>query len=338
VENKNPFAASVIDYIMGGWSPLVIPLARKSPPPYKYTGAGALLATEETMLGEWLELGGNIALKMSSFIIGIDIDRDKKTGETVGMNTLRKLEAKLGPLPIEFVISNQDDLAAGFTAFFIVPEGVKWKQSAGAKIDIIQDSHRYQMAPPSIHPDGGIYRWKSYHHNITVSFVPEVDSLPLLPAAWVEFLTMKDEKTTKKPAEKDTSFEVESIDLGGTSCNLMRAIVGTRIKDLSKAEIVRHDEMVKATWAIVNEGNKGHGGALHALDAYMVAWLARFSAGETRGRDLEAEFASAVNRAIMKMGESKKECSCGTRPPSSGDYKGYQKKQFKRVSDFKMWR
>lgn len=338
MENKNPFAESVIDYIMGGWSPLVIPLARKSPPPYNYTGAGALLADEETMLGDWLEIGGNIALKMNSFIIGIDIDRDKKTGEKVGFKTLEKLEEKLGKLPIDFVISNQDELAAGFTAFFIVPEGVKWKQSAGAKIDVIQETHRYQMAPPSVHPDGGIYRWKSYHNNIAVHFVPEVDSLPLLPAAWVDFLTLKDEKNTNKSTEKDTSFEVESIDLGGESCNLMRAIVGTRIKDLGKAEVVRHDEMVRATWAIVNEGNKGHGGALHALNAYEEAWLSRFSIGETRGRDLEAEFASAVNRAIMKMGEPKTECTCGKRPPSSSGYKGYQKKQFKKVSDFKMWR
>jgi hypothetical protein len=194
------------------------------------------------------------------------------------------------------------------------------------------------MAPPSVHPDGGIYKWKSYHNNIELPFVPEMDSLPDLPQAWIDFLSnTKDEKIKEKKAKESDDFKAESVELGGESCVLMNAIIGTRLGKLKNSGIVRHDEMIRATWAIINEGNKGHGGALLALETYERAWLGQFGPAETKGRNLEAEFSAAVNRAIMKMTDKPSECRCGS--SASSEYKKpYIKRTPKRVSDFKMWR
>lgn len=90
-----------------------------------------------------------------------------------GFDTLAELEGELGSLPKTVsAISG----GGGAHLYFEHPGGVL-KGTMGHGIDI-QD-HRYVVAPPSRHPDGGAYVWDE---------APEETSVARLPDPWLEAL------------------------------------------------------------------------------------------------------------------------------------------------------
>jgi hypothetical protein len=94
---------------------------------------------------------GNIALVMSDDVIGIDVDH---YGKKHGGDTLKALEARLGPLPTAVLSTARDDKVSGIR-FYRVPAGRKWKESAGKR-------HRDRPTHPplrhgvAIHPPRGL--------------------------------------------------------------------------------------------------------------------------------------------------------------------------------------
>jgi hypothetical protein len=316
-----PFQAAAADYLMAGWPVLWLPFASKGAPPQGFTGADGIDADEETVLGSWFEDEGNIAIRMPKNIIGIDIDRDKKTGKKTGWENLQKLVKKLGPLDIDFVMSNQGhDIENGFTAFFEVPEGVKFKGGL-AKIDIITRAHRYQVAAPSIHPDGPRYEWISWSSKQPVDFIPEADSFPMLPQAWVDFLTRPEAPVrAAKPSGDQLPASVD-FDALGDQCAAQRAIVGKAVNNLKGLQISRHDEMVRQVFIIILNARQGHTGMAASLEGYFKAWQKTFSADETTERNIRAEFFAAVFSAKEKIsGNEQGKCDCDQKTTKASTY------------------
>lgn len=328
---NTPYHKGALNYLIAGWTPLPLPYAEKFPPPEGYTGGKAVVPTEETVLEEWFEHGGNIALKMPSDVIGIDVDR-----ADMGYRTFKRLLKRLGDLPISYVIANREKVEDGFTAFFKVPEGIEWKASAGYKIDVIQSHHRYQTAPPSIHPEGRVYEWRTISGQ-PIPFIPEIDSFPELPEKWIKHLT-KPKKVVKSYIRPEDKIEVVpeySPDLDilmADNCLMMKSILNKHM-GLLRSVSSRHDAAVLATWAIVSEGRKGHKGGLNALDTYRRKWESMFSKEEGLNRSLRHEFDSMVSTAIEKQ-EGSQGASCGC-----GKGKGKTPRQRPtKVADFKMWK
>lgn len=298
MHKNTPYEVKALDYIMSGWTPLPLPSGEKFPPPKGYTGGNAIEATEDIMLGEWLVKGGNIAVKLPCNLIGLDIDG------VGGYSNFIALQEHLGALPITYIVTNHDNIEDGFTAFFEVPANTVFKGGAAPKIDVIQASHRYQTAPPSIHPAQRVYEWRQWGSRQALPFIPEITSFEPLPVKWLEFLN--------KPARVFS----ENIETGGNNvfpgnCAMMNKIVATHIAKLSDRNVPggRHDKLVVAVWAIVCELHKGHSGD-RALEEYRKHWVAKFTPGE---RDTAAEFAAAVSSAQSKQqGNKRNGCFCGS--------------------------
>lgn len=337
-----PFQTSAADYLMAGWPVLWLPEYSKGAPPKGYTGEDGVDADEETVLGDWFENDGNIGIRMPKNIIGIDIDRDKKTGQKTGWENFQKLVKKLGPLDIDFVISNQgDDLENGFTAFFEVPEGVHFKGGL-PKIDVIQRSHRYQVAAPSIHPDGPRYEWISWSSKKPVDFIPEADSFPTLPKAWVDFLTRPAAPATRVSVPKVSGEQlppVDDFDALGDQCAAQRAILRKAVNNLKEVQSSRHDEMVRQTYIIILNARQGHSGMAATLEAYFKVWAGQFSDGETVDRNLRAEFFAAVFSAKEKISHNPQgsACDCGSKTEKLAPYRPTARK-VRSMSDIRRFR
>lgn len=321
MEEFNPYTVSAAEYLMTGWMPLPLPLGEKAPPPSGVTGWGGVYPEEETVLGEWMEQGGNIGLKMPPNVIGLDVD-----GEA-GYRRFKALESQLGELPGEWMITSHESHTEGFTAFFTVPEGMQFNGQVSTNIDVIQSNHRYQTAPPSVHPDSGrVYEWRVYEGSTPLPFIPEADTLPPLPQAWIDFFS----KSVDPNGVDATGVDPKDSSLTGVGCNLMNAIVASRVKVLKSGKVGRHDAMVLATWAIVTEAAKGHAGANEALAAYKKSWLWRFNDAEKKRRDLDNEFGRAVYGAMAKNSKTGNDCNCGKN--------AYKKRGITGSKDLKMWK
>lgn len=316
-----PFQQAASDYLMSGWPVLWLPENSKAEPPKGHTGATGVDADEDIVLGEWFEKNGNIAVRMPKNVIGIDIDRDKKTGKKIGWKNLQKLMKKLGPLDFTFVMSNQaQDLESGFTAFFEVPEGITWKAGL-EKIDIISRSYRYQVAAPSVHPDGPTYQWISWQTKTAIDFIPEADSFPQLPQAWIDYLTRPQAPVSVSGQPDGPSHQDVDFDALGDQCGAQKAILTKAVNNLKSINSSRHDEMVKQVYIIILNARQGHKGMAESLEAYFKVWHKSFSADEVNGRNLRSEFFGAVFSAKSKIGHLPQgDCDCGTKTINKPTY------------------
>lgn len=203
-------------YLEKGYSPLPLPPGKKWPPPEGWTGDVGPMATEKEV-HQWMGLDqvdgtdSNIALRLPRGVIAIDVD---DYGDHGGAATMQRAVEALGSLKD---VTLGKSSARGFTdpsghRLFRIPEGVKLHASLaqagfGPGVDIIQFHHRYIVAPPSVHPDGGTYEW----HGRTVADFPAVEDLPMLPDAWLEALRIdrdrKDEQFKDLSAASTAEFD-----------------------------------------------------------------------------------------------------------------------------------
>lgn len=189
-----PYAAAADIYWRAGWRGILpLPANKKHDPPKGYTGAsGADPYYPEVW--EWINGpagAGNIALRMPSNVIGIDVD---DYGDKRGGDTLALAEAAHGALPSTWRSTSRDDGVSGIRLYRI-PEGLAWPCEVGASIELIQTRHRYCVVWPSIHPEGRTYRWISPDGLVSTA-VPDPDDLPLLPDSWVQAYTGGEFATT----------------------------------------------------------------------------------------------------------------------------------------------
>lgn len=195
----NPFGQAAL-YIQAGWAgTLPLPLGAKFPPPGGFTGADGAVP-EVTQVLAWAQAGpANIGLRLPTGVIGIDVDHyDGKPGA----DTLAELMARLGPLPATWSSTSRGaDSPARVWLYRLPRADLRLVGKAGLGIDVLQHHHRYIVAAPSVHPEGGVYAW--YRPDFTAAGpaeLPLVADLPFLPEAWVTALTEQQERPMPPPA------------------------------------------------------------------------------------------------------------------------------------------
>lgn len=279
------YASTARHYIAAGWSG-VLPLSRgtKYPPPVGYTGRGGVWPDADTV-ERWAadNPGGNIALRMPAWVIGIDVDH---YGDKVGGDTLEALEQARGPLPPTWASTSRGPGSSGIR-FYRVPEGVELPGVLGPCIEAIQHHHRYAVVAPSV-VDGRRYRW--YAPDGTVAKrPPSVDELAELPASWLdgwstprEPITLERLSTSPAPSTIDRSRAVQrALDDG---LRYMRQ-PGSR-----------HDMARDHCLALVRLLDAGHPGAEDALE--QLGWTFRLAISDrASARQAENEWQSMVDGA-----------------------------------------
>ena len=196
-------------------SVLPIPARRKTPPPDDYTGRKASKIPDDVQIAEWVIdwSGGNLALRMPSDVIGIDVDayeytyqaRDPETkqkltnpdgsplmvdGLKTGDITIAEMEDLLGELPPTWRSSSRTAGVSGIR-LYRVPASLLWGD-VGEHVETIWWGHRYALVWPSINPDSRLpYLWLNENdpdQGWGVS-IPKVTDLAELPEAWVRRLS-----------------------------------------------------------------------------------------------------------------------------------------------------
>lgn len=323
VEHLNPFSLA-LEYRKQGWlGTLPLPYGKKNSPPGKeedhdkrgWTGSNGRYPTKKEV-ENWINAGQrNICLRLAGVtqeleIIAIDVDNygDKKGGET-----LQALEEKLGALPPTYVCSAKNDGISGHR-YFLVPRGLHFRGSLGIGLDVIQKSHRYSVAAPSLHPDGQRYRWYRQGEG-AVDGIPDARTLPLLPPAWLEW--MQDGKQGHDDADLTSSGEEilswmwkNLPDVGGEMCEHMHKKLEVHM-DKIRADPTSHDKFTSGHWNLLCFATEGHIGVGKAIDAFNDFWVSDVVDRNKRSADeIRGEFSRSYFSAIRKI---KKEIDLGKR-------------------------
>lgn len=294
-----PYAAAADIYWRAGWRGILpLPANKKHDPPKGYTGAGGH-DPYYPEVWEWVTGpagAGNIALRMPSNVIGIDVD---DYGDKRGGDTLALAEAAHGPLPPTWRSTSRDDGTSGIRLYRI-PEGLAWPGEVGASIELIQTRHRYCVVWPSIHPEGRTYRWISPDGLVSTA-VPDPDELPLLPDSWVQAYT------GGELATNTVRVDVKHADAVGwlaatehatkAMCTRMTKALDQHAADLAGSA---HNSTRDATLRIARLADEGHHGAVLALSGVRDAFLREAT---SPNRDLLGSHRRTEAEAVYEFGE-----------------------------------
>ena len=180
---------AALSYCARGWH--VLPLACRGKEPT--TGRGWHDATADAQkAAQWWrgaeQLNIGIALALSD-LIAIDVDTPRpKNGMTDGRPVLAALESDLCPLPPS---PTADTPTGGAHLLFLRPAGVELIGKIGKAIDVL--GAKYIVAAPSVHPNGGIYRWRAGRG-------PDEIAVAALPQAWIDYLTRPEPAQRRAPS------------------------------------------------------------------------------------------------------------------------------------------
>ena len=278
--SSTPFSTHADRYLAAGW-PGVLPLPHqaKHSPPKGYTGGDGADPTI-TDIGQWKRSrsAGNIALRMSPTIVGIDVDA---YGTKPGGATLAELENQLGPLPRTWTSTSRTDGTSGIRFYRL--NGPTKLIGALPGIEIIQRHHRYAVVAPSIHPEGREYRWISPDGEIGDQ-IPHVDDLPMLPQAWQDHLA----------ADNHTPTQRRAIATGGDVAPAVDRALGTALRGLVQG--TRHDSALAGANALTRLHQQGYPGADDALDHLGRAFTASI-ADRAGPKEADAEWQRMIDGA-----------------------------------------
>lgn len=309
--SDGPYAAAAGLYWAAGWRGILpLPAKAKKSPPKGFTGDGGLYPSYAD-IHAWVEgpeRFGNIALRMPGNVIGLDVDA---YGDKPGAETLRLAEAAHGPLPPTWRTTSRDDGVSGIR-LYRVPEGLAWPGEIGGATEIIQTGHRYAVSWPSVHPEGRTYRWID-PDGIVSTAIPDPETLPLLPEAWVEAYTGNQPATATSRVNVGHGEAVTWIATHPlateTMCPRMEKAVAQFTTDLRGSA---HNSTRDAVLRVARLADEGHYGAVHALVYVKKAFLAdatdpnRSVLGKNRRTEAEAAYefgelvASGVGVVIAK--------------------------------------
>ena len=296
-QHSGPYAAAAMSYFRAGWSPLPLPPRTKAPVPTGWTGArGATPSGADVHAWTEEHPDGNLALRLPPHVLGIDVDSyDNKPGGLV----LAQLEQQLGALPPTWRSTSRDDGASGIRLYRI-PEGLRWPGGMGPGIDTLRYDHRYAVAWPSVHPNGGTYRWITPDGLTAATGLPHPDDLPDLPHAWVTHFTRGEQSTEQLHAGLDTSAATTWLTQRGQGapCNHMTRALTRGTTDLATThEGGRHDAALRLTNRLTWLAGQGHTGALPALQQAGATFL-KATAGARRAGDAEHEWDRMLTGAV----------------------------------------
>ena len=291
----NPYADTANQYWAAGWRGILpLPHAKKKNPPAGYTGS---TGTDPAYPDVYAWADGtdgprNICLRMPPGVIGIDVDA---YGEKSGAATLATREAEWGPLPATWRTTSRDDGISGIRLFRI-PEGLAWPGVVGPGIETVRRDHRYAVVWPSIHPEGGTYRWIDPDGIVTTHSIPDPDTLPALPHTWVIGLTGGEaaaEVRRNSHNESAAMLWIASLpDTTADPCTRMRNAAEATIKDIPDGA---HDAATAGVARLLRYGSEHHKGVITAIQLVKAAFIAettnpaRSIAGKTVRGEVEAE-------------------------------------------------
>lgn len=308
-----PYAFSAGMYSDHGWSPLPLPPGKKTYPPVGYTGQKGRRAEPEK-INYWIRTkpNGNVALRMTPDLIGIDVD-DYEGKD--GAETIRRAEAEWGPLPPTWITTSRDrtNSVAGIRLYRI-PEGLAWpgKLPQGGGVELCRWDHRYVIVAPSIHDETGAqYHWYSPDGEKTTDLAaeggdcefPAPHELPDLPEAWVKGLTAG--KTWVEREEEDLDPEEVSAWIverpGGALCEKMQRTLDTWMAKVSAAgeDGGAHDAARDAAWSVLRDSAAGHSGVQKALEKIRLAHAEALR--KRRPEKAAGEWASIKARGVRKV-------------------------------------
>jgi len=268
------FAAAHDAYLDAGWSGvLVLPAGTKGPPPTGFTGAEGRWPARND-IARWARDNphGNIALRLSRDVIGIDFDLYRDPRARV------ELEELTGPLPPTWCSTSKVD-GSGIRFYRVPPlsDGVVWR-SGGHGYDIVQHHHRYAVVWPSIHPDGNLYRWIDEVSGEVMDRPPEFDDLTDLPwAAQVALLVPRDAAEHRAPIALELPAGEMSVTV---ERRLMAAVAATK-----GAKGSRHDAACRDVTALLRLAERGEPGVDLALDMLREAFVGSVTGDRPGGAD-----------------------------------------------------
>ena len=272
---SNPYGDAADLYWSAGWRGILpLPYAAKKNPPAGYTGSTGTdpAYPDVATWADGTDGNRNICLRMPANIIGIDVDA---YGDKLGAQTLATKEAEWGALPPTWRTTSRDDGTSGIR-LYRVPEGLAWPGVVGPGIETVRRDHRYAVVWPSVHPEGGTYRWINPHGVVTTNAVPDPETLPMLPDAWTIGLTGGE---TADTVERNTWAEDEAmrwiVALDGATnphpCTRMQRAIDQATKDLTSGQSA-HDAATAAASRALRLGDEGHRGTVTALTAIRDAF------------------------------------------------------------------
>ena len=263
-----PYAQNAVLLAMDGWWPVPLPPRSKKSPPTGYTGSDGRTPTY-TEIGDWTRSDphANIAIVLGPDAIGIDVDA---YGTKTGAATLAELEALHGQLPATVSITSREDGVSGIRLFRLPHDADEATFRTGwAGIDIIRHSHRYIVAPPSIHPDtNAAYRAHNSHTFALLPKVPPRSELPLLPPAWVAACA-KDTTPTPAPALITAGTATPRPTVGADTyapCKAMSNALANILEEHGSNGRARHDVARDGSLSLARLADMGHHGGNYAQD------------------------------------------------------------------------
>ena len=147
---------AALDYAKRGLA--VFPLAERDKVPCIAGGFKNATTDPEQIAAFWKHRpNANIGIAtggMSGGLVVIDCDYDEARGED-GMRTVRSFEAANGEFPDSACVSTP---RGGEHLYFLTDEPFDCSVNSDEGVDIRADGG-YVVAPPSIHPNGGMYEW-----------------------------------------------------------------------------------------------------------------------------------------------------------------------------------
>lgn len=346
-----PYKRLALTYLQLGWSPIPLPAREKSPVPdhpSSFTGAPGVYVTEahvrawcrpsgRAKAGNFIYPPGNIALRLPPGVIGIDVDAyEGKTGAA----TLGRAEAEWGKLPPTWVACNKMGSPISGIRLFRIPEGLNWPGELpfGKGVELIRWDHRYVIVAPSIHDKtGDEYFWRTPEGDIVWLSdadsedrevadrglavgaeielpAPDADSLPELPAAWVEGLTSGEAFRGGKAMagvdggelpEREVRAWVKARGLRGEGddmCSELRRTLGRAQRQVRKAsdDGGAHDAARDGAWALIGDAQAGHLGLGVALGALRRTFMEAIK-GRRTDRVARSEWKRIVIRGVSKV-------------------------------------
>lgn len=309
--NVSPYRAAAAAYLKNGWTGILpLPANEKWPPPSGHTGKDAPDPDPETIYNWTLTATGNICLRLPKNVIGLDVDA---YGDKTGGQTLMQLEQQFGILPETWRVTSRNDGTSGIRLFKI-PTNLAWPSIAGPGIEIIRNEHRYAVVWPSIHPEGGTYRWINPAGTDVIGAGPNTSELPDLPQNWITALTQGKFETTgpkKLLNATETNRMVSAIQTTGQPCQRVANEIHELHRVISGSEGSRHDATLPIVMRLVSLGARGHNGVQSALSVGEQIFTTMLAS--TRGSEYVAasEWRNMVNGAAAKINDIRNEICHG---------------------------
>lgn len=188
-----PYATTARRYLELGWKgpiPVGHGPKQKEPVPTGYTGREGTWPTSD-QVEAWTvsHPNHNIAIRLPEHVIGIDVD---DYGDKPGADTMTVTTNNHGLLPRTWISTSREG-RSGIRWFRLsAPQNLPGKlvhpdNPDVSGVEIIQHGHRYAVVPPSIHPEGGQYRWITPEGEPSDT-PPRPSDLPMVPDAWVDHI------------------------------------------------------------------------------------------------------------------------------------------------------